>query len=64
MIPPLSAEDAADGLRDQAASCRQLAKRARTATGGTALRAVADRFETVCQGTTDIDDLWIAGESG
>jgi hypothetical protein len=46
MIPPLSAEDAADGLRDQAASCRQLAKRARTTTGGTALRAVADRFET------------------
>ena len=46
MIPPLSAEDAADGLRDQASSCRQLAKRARTASGWTALRAVADKFET------------------
>ena len=45
MIPPLTAEDAADGLRDQAASCRQLARRARTASGLSALHAVADQFE-------------------
>ena len=46
MNPPLSGEDAADGLRDQAASCRQLARRARTASGGTALRAVAEQFDS------------------
>ena len=43
---PLSREDAADGLREQAASCRQLARRARTASGLGALRAVADQFES------------------
>jgi hypothetical protein len=43
--PPLSREEAADGLRDEAASCRQLASRARTASGGTALRAAAAQFE-------------------
>jgi hypothetical protein len=41
-----SREDAADGLREQAASCRRLATRARTASGLTALRAVADQFDT------------------
>ena len=41
-----SREDAADGLREQAASCRRLAKRARTSSGLTALRAVADQFDT------------------
>lgn len=46
MTRPLSGEDAADGLRDQATSCRQLARRARTASGGTALRAAADQFDT------------------
>jgi hypothetical protein len=46
MNPPPSREDAADGLREQAASCRRLAKRARTASGWTALRAVADKFDT------------------
>ena len=46
MTVPFSREEAADDLRDQAASCRQLAKRARTAPGGTALRALADCFET------------------
>jgi hypothetical protein len=42
----LSREDAADGLREQAASCRRLATRARTSSGLTALRAVADQFDT------------------
>ena len=45
MNPPLSSEDAADGLREEAASCRRLAGRARTTTGLTALRAAADQFE-------------------
>lgn len=44
MSPP-SHEDAADGLRDDAASCRRLAGRARTASGGSALRAAAAQFE-------------------
>ena len=41
-----SREDAAEGLREQAASCRRLARRARTDAGGTALRAVADQFDS------------------
>jgi len=43
--PPLSREDAADGLREQAASCRRLARRARTAGGSTALKSVAEQFD-------------------
>ena len=39
-------EEAADGLREQAASCRRLAIRARTETGSTALRCVAEQFDT------------------
>lgn len=46
MNPPQSHEDAADGLRDQAASCRRLARRARTASGWTALKAVAKQFDS------------------
>jgi hypothetical protein len=46
MSPPQSDEDAADGLREQAASCRRLAKRARTGSGWTALQAVANSFDT------------------
>jgi hypothetical protein len=45
MSPPISGEDAADGLRDEAAACRRLAKRARTGSGGIALRAAAEQFE-------------------
>ena len=41
-----SREEAADGLRDQAASCRRLALRARTQSGCDALTAVAEQFET------------------
>ena len=43
---PLSREDAADALREQAASCRSLATRARTVSGLSALRAVAEQFDT------------------
>ena len=46
MTDGLSRHDAADGLREQAASCRRLARRARTGAGGTALNAVADQFDT------------------
>jgi hypothetical protein len=45
MIRPISREDAADGLREQAASCRRLATRARTPTGSTALKTVAEQFD-------------------
>jgi hypothetical protein len=37
--------EAADGLREQAASCRSLASRARTARGSNALKTVADQFD-------------------
>lgn len=46
MNPELSREEAADGLREQAASCRRLSKRARTAAGSTALNHFADQFDT------------------
>jgi len=46
MNPPISREDAADSLREQAASCRRLSKRARTASGSTALNSVAEQFDT------------------
>jgi hypothetical protein len=37
--------EAADELREQAASCRRLARRARTDGGSSALATVADRFD-------------------
>jgi hypothetical protein len=37
--------EAADELREQAASCRKLAGRARTTNGASALKAVADQFD-------------------
>lgn len=46
MIDGVSRHDAAEDLRDQAASCRRLAKRARTSTGESALKAVAEQFDT------------------
>ena len=45
MKQPTRAE-AADQLREQAASCRRLAKRARTDLGTEALNAVAEQFDT------------------
>jgi hypothetical protein len=41
----MSNEDAADGLRKQAASCRRLAKRARTRHGERALEGAAEQFD-------------------
>ena len=46
MKPPLSREEAADGLREQAASCRRLSKRARTPAGSKALNTAAEQFDT------------------
>jgi hypothetical protein len=51
MIPPqsrepVSREDAAEGLREQAASFRRLAKTARTDSGSAALKAIAEEFDT------------------
>jgi hypothetical protein len=43
---PVSREDAAEGPREQAASYRRLARRARTGAGSIALKAVADQFDT------------------
>jgi hypothetical protein len=41
----LTRGEAADELREQAASCRGLARRARTNGGSTALATVADQFD-------------------
>ena len=41
----LTRGEAAEELREQAASCRRLAKRARTTSGLSALTAVADQFD-------------------
>ena len=45
MQQPISREDAADELREQAASCRLLSRKARTAGGSSALAAVAIQFD-------------------
>jgi hypothetical protein len=37
--------EAADELREQAASCRRLARRARTSGGSSALTTAADQFD-------------------
>ncbi len=44
MNPP-SREDAAEDLREQAASCRRLARKARTTPGARALGVVADTLD-------------------
>lgn len=41
----LTRHEAAVGLREQAACCRKLAVRARTESGSTALKTVADLFD-------------------
>jgi hypothetical protein len=45
MMQQLTRNEAAEELRDQAASCRRLARRARTASGSTALKTIADQFD-------------------
>jgi hypothetical protein len=46
MSEPISREDAAEGMREQAASFRRLAKCARTDSGSAALAALAEEFDT------------------
>jgi len=45
VIPQLTVREAADGLREQAASCRRLSRRASTQRGSSALAAVAEFFD-------------------
>jgi hypothetical protein len=45
LMQRLTRGEAAEELRDQAASCRRLAGRARTAGGSTALKTVAEQFD-------------------
>jgi hypothetical protein len=45
MMEPVSRHQAADELREQAASCRRLAIKARTSDGRAALVAVANYFD-------------------
>jgi hypothetical protein len=40
-----SKEEAADGLREQAAACRRLAANARTRAGTSSLNALAEHFD-------------------
>ena len=44
-MEPLTRAEAADQLREQAASCRSLARRARTNNGSIALTSVAEQFD-------------------
>jgi|KBSMisStandDraft_5_1062788.scaffolds.fasta_scaffold6010164_1 hypothetical protein len=45
MMEQLTRHDAAEALREQAASCRKLAVRARTTSGSTVLNTVAELFD-------------------
>jgi len=45
MMQQPSRSEAADELREQAASCRRLARRARTNGGSSALKTVAEQFD-------------------
>jgi len=44
-MQPTTRLEAADELREQAASCRRLARRARTTGGSSALKNVAEQFD-------------------
>ena len=45
MMEPPSQTETAEELREQAASCRRLARRARTRGGSAALTTAADQFD-------------------
>lgn len=45
MMQPLSRGDAAAQLREQAAACRRLAKRAQSKSSSSALTSVAEQFD-------------------
>ena len=46
MSEPSYRSDAADELREQAASCRRMARKTRTPGGSAALNSVAEQFDT------------------
>ena len=45
----MTRSEASDGLREQAASCRRLARKARTPKGADALLGAADQFDRDAQ---------------
>jgi hypothetical protein len=63
MRKPISREDAADELREQAASCRRLSRRARIAGGHSALAAVAVQFDDDARRIDPSSEkLWAPGD--
>jgi hypothetical protein len=63
MKQPISREDAADELREQAASCRRLSRRARTAGGYSALTAVAVQFDDDARRIDPSSEKhWVSGD--
>lgn len=65
MKQPISREEAADNLREQAASCRRLSQRARTAGGYSALAAVAVQFDDDARRIDPFSKkLWAPGDDG
>lgn len=63
MKGPISREDAADELREQAASCRRLSRRARTASGYSALKAAAVQFDDDARRIDPSSEKqWVSGD--
>jgi hypothetical protein len=63
MKQPISREDAADELREQAASCRRLSRSARTASGYSALTAVAVQFDDDARRIDPSSEKhWVSGD--
>ena len=63
MEQPISREDAADELRELAASCRRLSRRARTVGGCSALAAVAVQFDDDARRIDPSSErLWAPGD--
>jgi hypothetical protein len=59
----ISREGAAEELREQAASCRRLSRRARTAGGHSALAAVAVQFDDDARRIDPLSErLWAPGD--
>jgi len=59
----ISREDAADDLRERAASCRRLSRRGRTAGGHSALAAVAVQFDDDARRIDPSSEkLWARGD--
>ena len=59
----LSRGEAADQLREQAESCRRLARRARTRSGSSALETVAQQFDDDARRIDPSESHWALGTS-